>query len=120
MATQGQYGGTQAPAVTSAGGMALASNLGSAALGMLTGGGSLAIGEAMKAAGDSSTTVQTPTSNIGPQSTGSKVFNLAPAADAMNYNNFWASVTGNGPGSNLTPFLLIGFAVLAFFIIRRK
>lgn len=119
--TQGQYGGQLTPQVTSAGGAALASNLGSAALGMLTGGGSVALDAAMKAAGDSSTTVQTPTLTIGPQSTGSKVFNLQSGADAMQYNDFWSNVTGTKSGGNTMLYVAMAIgAVLLFFIIRRK
>jgi LPXTG-motif cell wall-anchored protein len=117
---QTQYGGSRTPAITSPGGASLASNLGSAAMGMMTGGMSTALDAAMKAAGDSSTTVQTPTVT-STQSTGSKVFNLQPAATAMEYNNFWASVTGVKSGNSFLPILaVILLAVLAFVIIRRK
>lgn len=120
---QGQYGGQTAPAVTSGGGAALASNLGSAALGMLTGGGSAVIGEAMKAAGDSSTTTQTTDATIGPQSTGSKVFNLQQTADAFANNDFWARVTNTGQGkSNTLLYIILGIIALGgvFFLARRR
>lgn len=120
--SQGQYGGQLTPAVTANGGAAVLSNLGSAAMGMLSGGGSAAIEAAMKAAGDSSTTIQQPETNIGPQSTGNKVFNLAQTSDAFGYNDFWAQVTGTKGNSSMLPILAVVaiFGLVFYFLLRRK
>lgn len=118
--SQGQYGGQLTPAAPAgSGGTAVLENLGSAAMGMLTGGGSVAIKAAMDAAKDG-TNIQAATTNTGAQSTGSKVFNLSPAGDAMNNNPFWQQLTGTS--TSMMPMLL-GFAFLGFvlwFVFKRK
>lgn len=121
-ATQGQYGGAQAGAISPmSGGAAVLSNLGTAAMGMLTGGGSVAIQAAMEASKDQPTQ-QNPTSTAT-QKTGNKVFNLQPAANAMNNNPFWSQMLGTGPGGSgglMLPLVLVAVLVGFFLILRRK
>lgn len=118
MTLQGQYGGALAPAVSPKnGGASVLSNLGSAALGMFTGGAGALVGVAAEAVKDTPTT-QNPTST-NTQSTGSKVFNLAPAQDALANNPFWLAEKSGGA---LLPVLLIlgGLGVMVWLILRRK
>lgn len=118
--SQGQYGGQLAEGATNAGGTALLSNLASGAFGMLSGGGTVAIQAALEASKDTPTT-QAPSSSQGSQSTGSKVFNLGPASNAMANNPYWQQVTGTGGSGMLLPILLlVGLGIAAFFILRRK
>lgn len=98
----------------------MATNLGSAALGMLSGGGSVAIQAAIEASKDTPTT-QNPSTNIGPQTTGNKVFGTQPGADAMNANSFWSSMTGlTGGGSTLPMVMLLGVVGLVFWLVLRR
>lgn len=113
---QGQYGGNRAPAVAPTnGGASVLSNMASGAFGMLTAGGLPAIQAAMDVAKDQPTQ-QNPTSTNN-QSTGSKVFNLAPAGNAMQNNPFWVSQMGGG--SSMPMVLLIGiFAIIGLIVWR--
>lgn len=117
---QGQYGGAQAPAISPAnGGSAVLSTLGTAAMGMLTGGGSVAIQAAMEASKDQPTQ-QNPTSTAT-QKTGNKIFNLQPATNAMQNNTFWGNALGvNGGGGSLVLFGVLGLVGLVFFLILRR
>jgi len=113
----GQYGGSRAPAVSpSQGGASVLSGLGSAAMGMLTGGGSVAIQAAIEASKDQPTT-QAPSSN-NYQTTGSKTIGSQPGQAALKYNDFWADNVTNT--SNLPLYIaLLVLGLVGFFVLRR-